>query len=111
MGFRRGIELERDAEVVALRREVSALRERVGELQRRTALHDDTESTRTRGGVEVTVSAREALLVEAERIAHVGSWVWDIDTGGVFWSDEMFRLLGHDPERDQASSDAFFERV
>jgi two-component system cell cycle sensor histidine kinase/response regulator CckA len=111
MGFRRGIELERDAEVAALRREVTALRERVGELQRQTARHDDTESTRTRGGVEVTVSAREDLLVEAERIAHVGSWVWDVETGGVFWSDEMFRLLGYDPEWDRASTEAFFARV
>jgi len=54
---------------------------------------------------------REALLVEAERIAHVGSWVWDVGTGDVFWSDELYRILGYDPEREPATTERFFERV
>lgn len=36
----------------------------------------------------------EAALAEAERIAHLGSWEWDLTTGRVSWSDETYRILG-----------------
>jgi two-component system, cell cycle sensor histidine kinase and response regulator CckA len=106
-----GMGSEPEEELVSLRREVQMLLQRVSELQRRTALHRDDEEAREQGGVKVGVSAREELLVEAERIAHMGSWVWDIPSNAVFWSDEMFRILGYDPERDNASAEAFFARV
>lgn len=38
----------------------------------------------------------EARLSEAQRIAHLGSWEWDIITGDIFWSDEVFRLYGYE---------------
>ena len=34
---------------------------------------------------------------EAQRLAHVGSWEWDIATGQVTWSNELFRLFGLEP--------------
>src|SRR4051794_35952643 len=111
MVLRRGMEPEQTEEFISLQREVQVLRQRVAELQRRTARHRDEEEARDQNGVAVMVSAREELLVEAERIAHVGSWVWDVEGGNVFWSDEMFRILGYDPEHDHATSELFFERV
>lgn len=36
----------------------------------------------------------EAALAEAERIAHLGSWEWDLATGRIHWSDEAYRILG-----------------
>jgi PAS domain S-box-containing protein len=57
------------------------------------------------------MSEREELLVEAERIAHMGSWVWNIDEDQVFWSDELYRILGHDPERGGASTIKFFASI
>jgi two-component system cell cycle sensor histidine kinase/response regulator CckA len=100
-----------EEELDALRREVQALRQRVSELQRRTARHRDDEPMHERGGVILGVSAREDLLLEAERIARVGSWAWDIETDRVFWSDELYRLLGYDPELVRASTELFFARV
>lgn len=38
-----------------------------------------------------------ARLREAQRIAHMGSWEWDISSGAIFWSDESFRIFGLDP--------------
>src|SRR5688500_14986566 len=111
MSFDGGMGSEPEEELVSLRREVQMLRQRVSELQRKTALHRDDEEAREQRGVKVGVCAREELLVEAERIAHIGSWVWDIPSNAVFWSDEMFRILGYDPERDTASTEAFFARV
>jgi diguanylate cyclase (GGDEF)-like protein/PAS domain S-box-containing protein len=39
----------------------------------------------------------EARLAEAQQIAHLGYWEWDIITGKEQWSSEMFRLLGLSP--------------
>lgn len=38
----------------------------------------------------------ESNLIEAQRLAHVGSWEWDIKTDNVTWSRELFNLLGRD---------------
>ncbi|HME91290.1 MAG TPA: PAS domain-containing protein, partial [Myxococcaceae bacterium] len=36
----------------------------------------------------------EARLAEAEAVAHVGSWEWDIDEDKVWWSEELHRMMG-----------------
>jgi len=37
---------------------------------------------------------REAGLAEAQRLAHIGSWEWDIASNHVTWSDELYRIVG-----------------
>lgn len=39
----------------------------------------------------------EAHLAEAQKIAHIGSWEFDLTTGAITWSDEVFRIFGLDP--------------
>ena len=39
----------------------------------------------------------EANLREAQQIAAVGSWEWDLATDTHFWSEEESRILGRDP--------------
>lgn len=41
---------------------------------------------------------RERKLAEAQRLAKLGSWTWNVATGSVQWSDEMFRMLGYQPK-------------
>lgn len=36
----------------------------------------------------------EERLVEAQRLARIGSWEWDISSDRVFWSDEEYCLFG-----------------
>jgi formate hydrogenlyase transcriptional activator len=61
--------------------------------------------------------AEEALrkskrnLLEAQRIAHLGSWDWDIVTNELLWSDEVYRIFGLTPRQFGASYDAFLESV
>lgn len=43
------------------------------------------------------LARREAQLQEAQQIARLGSWEWDVPTGALTWSDEHFRLLGLAP--------------
>lgn len=40
----------------------------------------------------------EAQLAKAQEIAHVGSWIWDIATGELDWSDEVYRIFGQTHE-------------
>ncbi|HVM69597.1 MAG TPA: PAS domain-containing protein [Gaiellaceae bacterium] len=36
----------------------------------------------------------ESRLAEAQRIAHVGSWEWDVRADRITWSDELYRIWG-----------------
>jgi len=47
---------------------------------------------------QVALADREAQLVDAQRLARLGSWEWDVTTDEVCWSDEMYRLTGLLPE-------------
>ena len=38
-------------------------------------------------------------LEEAQRVAHVGSWVWDLDKNHVTYSDEYYRIFGLAPRK------------
>src|SRR5579864_2379918 len=41
----------------------------------------------------------KASLEEAQRIAHVGSWVWDLEKNHVTYSDEYYRIFGLTPTK------------
>jgi PAS domain S-box-containing protein len=50
-------------------------------------------------------------LTEAQRLARVGSWSVDVATGRRIWSDELYRLLGHEPGAFEPDQERVFERV
>jgi diguanylate cyclase (GGDEF)-like protein/PAS domain S-box-containing protein len=50
-------------------------------------------------------------LAEAERMARIGSWEWDIPANKVSWSDELFRIYGLKPGELEPSYEGFLERV
>jgi len=60
---------------------------------------------------ERELARREAQLAEAQRLAHVGSWEWDIATGRLTWSDELYRIYGLEPQAIPATFEAFLEHV
>ncbi|KKG87088.1 hypothetical protein DU57_14675 [Methanosarcina mazei] len=40
----------------------------------------------------------ERGLAEAQRMAHIGSWDWNLVTNEVYWSDELYRIFGRSPQ-------------
>lgn len=54
---------------------------------------DITERKQT----EAALRKSEARLKEAQRLAHVGDWEFDVLTGEITWSDEIFRIFGWSP--------------
>lgn len=57
------------------------------------AMRDVTERRRAEGELRRS----QARLAEAQRLAHVGSWEWNVSTGAVTYSDELYRILGLTP--------------
>lgn len=53
----------------------------------------------------------ETRLSDAQRIAHIGNWEWDIATKELYCSDETCRIFGRDPELFECSYDAFQEAI
>ncbi|MEA3157770.1 MAG: hypothetical protein QOK44_5359, partial [Betaproteobacteria bacterium] len=41
----------------------------------------------------------EATLAEGQRLSHTASWRWNVSTGEVYWSAELYRIYGLDPEK------------
>jgi formate hydrogenlyase transcriptional activator len=54
---------------------------------------------------------REAYLAEAQRLSHTGSWAWNVRTGALFWSPEIFRIYGYSPQETGPAWQQFLERV
>ena len=53
---------------------------------------------------ETALRESRASLQHAQRIAHIGSWEIDVDTGLTRWSDELCRICGLDPESNGEAS-------
>ncbi|MEB3230714.1 MAG: PAS domain-containing protein [Leptolyngbyaceae bacterium] len=54
---------------------------------------------------EQALKLMEERLQATQRIAHLGSWELDLQTGALFWSAEVFRLLELDPQAVTPSYD------
>lgn len=53
------------------------------------------------------VIASEALLNEAQALASLGNWEWDIVTGELTWSAEVFRIFGMDSTSEAPTYEKF----
>src|ERR1700716_468216 len=62
-----------------------------GELEFVGAVMDTTESKRAEGALRRS----EGYLAEAQKLTHTGSWAWNVRTGVLFWSREIFSIYGH----------------
>ncbi len=40
----------------------------------------------------------EGYLLEAQRLAQLGHWIWNIQTGNVEWSEEVYKIFRLDPK-------------
>lgn len=58
---------------------------------------------------EMETNQIKESLKEAQRIAHIGSWEWDIVADKLYWSDESYRLLGMEPSSAPARRGLYME--
>src|SRR5260370_130790 len=64
-----------------------------------TMANEDVQ--RTLEELSRNLQENKAWLEEAQRVAHVGYWVWDLQTNRVIWSDETYRIFGLTPQEGQ----------
>ncbi len=48
---------------------------------------------------------------EAQQVARVGSWDWNIRADTLTWSDELFRICGLEPQSQEVTFEFYLERV
>jgi len=65
----------------------------------------ETEIRALNDALEQRVSARteelarvHTRLLEAQQVAHIGSWDWDVASNSVWWSEELYRGYGISPD-------------
>jgi PAS domain S-box-containing protein len=52
-----------------------------------------------RKGAENKLRESERKLREVQEMAHLGSWHWDVKTGDVEWSEEVYKIFRLDPKQ------------
>ena len=53
----------------------------------------------------------ETFLKAAQRIAHIGSWEFDVFTQQMTWSEELFRIFGLDPTQPEPTYVQHLEQI
>jgi PAS domain S-box-containing protein len=64
-----------------------------------------------RYGSETALRRMHRHLSHAQRVGHIGSWEWDIPRGGLWWSDEVHRIFGVEPQDFAPTYEAFLVMV
>jgi diguanylate cyclase (GGDEF)-like protein/PAS domain S-box-containing protein len=57
------------------------------------------------------VEERERALRTAEELAQQGSWMWEVGSNSVSWSDQVHRILGTDPEGQPITYEGYLSMV
>jgi PAS domain S-box-containing protein len=57
------------------------------------------------------INRRQAQLAEAQRIAHLGSYEWDLRTNTVYRSEELCAIFGLNPAEFPPTFEAYLDRV
>ncbi|MDB6123688.1 MAG: multi-sensor signal transduction histidine kinase [Pedosphaera sp.] len=60
---------------------------------------------------EKALRQSEARLKEAQRVANIGSWEWNVSERKVAWSDELYRIFGLQPQEFPITADSFLKCI
>jgi len=94
IGIGREVQGQRkDGEIFPM--DLSVTEMQVGRLRLFVGLVRDISSSRQ---VEEELRTSQANFAQAQQMAHIGNWSWDLATDSLKWSDEAYRIFGHDPQ-------------
>ena len=69
--------------------------------------HELAEREHAEGALRETLDRLE----EAQRIAHIGHWEWDVASGAARWTAETFKAFGYEPGSVEPSAMLFLQHV
>ena len=58
-----------------------------------------------------SLKENERGLAEAQKMAHIGSWDWNLITREFYWSDEKYRIFGLSPQASKITYELFLGYV
>lgn len=64
-----------------------------------------------RNRLKTKLEKSEKRLLEAQRLAHLGNFEQDLETGELIWSDELFRIFDMDPKGEEPSFSGFMKMI
>jgi PAS domain S-box-containing protein len=65
-------------------------------------LHQEIEQ---RKAIEAQLRRSETMLRNAQRVAHIGCWEADAQTGETYWTEELYHIHGIDPNQPAPNPD------
>ncbi len=74
-------------------------------------LHGTLQDVTEQRAVEAALRRTEMRYREAQRLAKIGNWEWDLTTNTSWWSEELYRILEEDPSTYVATFDNFLAKV
>jgi PAS domain S-box-containing protein len=104
----RGWRVRKDGSRFYARVTVSTLFDEQGQL---TGFAKVTQDVTAEQEAERTLREREHQLVEAQAVAQMGSFEWDLSTDQVTCSPELYRIYGLDPDKFAGTFAAFLRPV
>ncbi len=57
------------------------------------------------------LKVHEKQLADAQQMAHIGSWEWDIGANKILWSDELYRIYGFSREEFTGAYETYIEKI
>lgn len=87
---------------------VEAIRDEGGEIIHSLSVQTDVTEQRK---AEKALRRSSTSLAEAQRIAHLGNWVWNIQKNEIRWSDEIYRIFGLSPREFGANYETFLGAI
>ena len=61
--------------------------------------------------VDEELRRRDEQFAEAQRVAHLGSWEWEVAADQIRWSDELYRIFGLTPNEFEATFQGYITMV
>ena len=84
----------KDGRILDVEAQIAVIRDETGKPM---GLRGVTMNITDRRRAEESLLERTKEFREAQRVAKVGSWMWDPSTDTVSWSEELYRIVGRDP--------------
>ena len=70
-----------------------------------------TRDVSKRIAAEDRLRRSEAQLAEAQELAALGSWEWDLVADEIAWSPQFYRILGLDPDRSMPTKESYSNAI
>jgi PAS domain S-box-containing protein len=99
--------------IIAIIRDISERRKAEEAFKKANETLENTVKQSTAELENAYMSLKESKegLAEAQELAHIGNWNWDIETDKKIWSDEVYRIFGFKPQEFGVTYEMFLSLV